>query len=200
MDSPLPGVPGRAYVENMGVQRLVTAEELERMGEQDFGFELVRGQLVPVTPPGGEHGLLTVFLTGELQQFARARGLGRVYSESGYVLTRNPDTVRGPDVSFVCIARPAGIKGPLGFITGAPDLAIEIRSPDNTLAALAEKASDYLEAGGRLVWVVDPPSRTVRVYRPGQPVQVLSGKATLDGEDALPGFKLPLTRLFAELD
>ncbi len=184
----------------MAVRHLVTAEELERMGSPDFGFELVRGELVPVTPAGREHGALTAFLIAELTAFVRARNLGRVYNELGFKLFTNPDTVRAPDVSFVSWDREAAFKGRRGFVPGAPDLAIEIVSEDNTAAQLAAKATEYLEAGTRLVWVVDPESRQVTVHRPDQAVLTLSATQTLDGGDVLPGFTLLLTRLFAELD
>jgi len=85
----------------MAIRQLVTAEELERMGSPDFGYELVRGNLVPVTPAGRERGALTAFLIAELSLFVRPRALGRVYHELGFQLFTNPDTVRAPDVSFV---------------------------------------------------------------------------------------------------
>lgn len=185
----------------MAVKHLITAEQLERIGKQDYSFELVRGELVPVTPAGREQGILAGFLTVELGMFARERELGRVYvAETGFTLQRNPDTVRAPDVSFVRRERDAALRSRRGFVPGAPDLAIEIRSPDNALAKLATKAGEYLMSGGRLVWIVDPMLRQVHVHRPRQAVIVLSSDATLDGGDVLPGFALPLSRLFAELD
>ncbi len=183
----------------MGVHHLVTADELERMGREDL--ELVRGELVPVmTPAGGEHGALAAFLTVELGTLVRAKHLGRVYLEVGYRLFTNPDTVRGPDISFVSKKREAAAQFRRGFIHGAPDLAVEIVSTDRTIAELTTKAREYLQAGTLLVWVVDPPTRTVQVHQPGQPVRTLSGGDTLEGGDVVPGFTLPLPQLFAELD
>ena len=184
----------------MAVRQLVTAEELERMGSPAFGFELVRGELVPVTPAGDMHGALAAALTGELRAFVQANHLGRVYVETGYRLFSNPDTVRGPDVSFVSRARAATLKRRRGFIHSAPDLAIEIVSEDNTPAQLATKAAEYLAAGTRLVWIVDPEPRHVRIHQPGRAVVTLPATDTLDGGDVLPGFTLPLAALFAELD
>ncbi len=182
----------------MGVRHLVTAGELERMGGD---FELVRGELVPVmTPAGRRHGRLAAFLTAELETFVRARRVGRVYVEVGYRLFSHPDTVRGPDVSFVSRERETTARGRGGFVPGAPTLAIEIASSDKPMAQLAAKAAEYLEAGALLVWVVDPTRRKVRVHRPGQAARTLSRADTLDGADVLPGFTLPLSRLFAELD
>ena len=184
----------------MAIRQLVTAEELERMGSPDFGYELVRGNLVPVTPAGRERGALTAFLIAELSLFVRPRALGRVYNELGFQLFTNPDTVRAPDVSFVSRDREAAFRGRRGFVTGVPDLAVEIVSFDKAVAEVSVKAADYLEAGTPLVWVVDPHSRQVMVYQPGQAVTTLSAADTLDGADVLPEFTLPLSRLFAELD
>jgi len=182
----------------MAAHQLVTAEELERMGHQDFGYELVRGELVPVSPPGGEHGELATRIAAALYGFVQARRLGTVYVETGYVLFRDPDTVRGPDVSFLSRDRAARVRDRRGFVPGAPDLAIEIRSPDNTPAELSDKAQEYLDAGARLVWVVDPPSRSVQVHQAGHPPRVLSKGEVLDAGEVLPGFTLPLAELFSE--
>ena len=205
-DAPLPRGSGRAYVETstlqprawrMAVRHLVTADALERMGAKDF--ELVRGELVRVTPAGGWHGGLAAFLAAELSAFVRPRQLGRVFVEVGFKLFSNPDTVRGPDVSFVSRDRHAALKR-RGFLHGAPDLAIEIVSFDKTVTETSAKAADYLEAGTPLAWVVDPDARQVLLHRPGRGVTTLSAAETLDGGDVLPGFSLPLSRLFAELD
>jgi Uma2 family endonuclease len=184
----------------MQAKPLVTAEDLWRMGERDYDFELVAGRLVPVTPAGGRHGAVAARLTGALVAHVEAHGLGVVYvAETGYVLRRNPDTVRAPDLSFVSRERPAGREVSLGFIEGPPDLAIEVRSLDDTMAELTRKAEDYLAAGARLVWVVRPERRKVDVHRPGLPVGHLGDDGTLDGYDVVPGFRLPLGKLFAGL-
>jgi Uma2 family endonuclease len=182
----------------MATHQLVTAEELERMGSRNGDYELVRGVLVPVTPPGPDHGELAAYLSAQLVAFTRPRRLGTVYVESGYVLFRGPDTVRGPDVSFLSPERAAQVKGRRGFVPFAPDLAVEVRSPDDSPADLSAKAQDYLDAGARLVWVVDPPARTVQVREPGRAPRVLGIDAVLDGGEVLPGFALPLAELFGE--
>ncbi len=183
----------------MAVRNLVTADDLERMGRADL--ELVRGELVAVmTRAGEQHGTLAAFLTVVVGTFVRTHDLGRVYVEVGYKLFSDPDTVRGPDVSFVSRKRQTTAKPRRGFIRGAPDLAIEIVSSEKPVAQLTAKALEYIEAGTLLVWVVDPDPREVRVHRPGQPALTVSKTDTLDGADVLPGFTLPLFRLFAELD
>ncbi len=195
---PLPPSPSRAYVGIMDVEYLVTADQLERMGRPDL--ELVRGVLVPVmTPAGGEHGALAALLTMRIGAFVEAHRLGRVYVEVGYKIFSDPDTVRGPDLSFVSTGREAAAPYRKGFIHGAPDLAIEIVSQDKTIAQLTAKAREYLRAGTLLVWVVDPPTRSVRVHQQGRRVATLSKDATLDGGTVLPGFTLPLAHLFADM-
>jgi Uma2 family endonuclease len=179
---------------------LVTAEDLERMGERGHLFELVRGELVPVNPPGGEHGELAAIIAAELLAYVRPRGLGRVYVESGFVLSRGPDTVRGPDVSFVSREREAAAGLRRGFLLAAPDLAVEIWSPDNSMPSLRAKTREYLAAGTRRVWLVDPRRRLVEVHTPGRPVTTLATGDTLHGDDVVPRFALPLSRLFAVLD
>lgn len=184
----------------MAVPHLVTAEELERMGKRDYDYELVRGRLVPVSPAGAEQGALAGFLVIELGAFVRAANLGLVYTaETGFILSRNPDGVRAPDLSVVTRDRPAGVRPPRGFIEGAPDLAIEIRSPDNTMAELTAKAAEYLDGGARLVWIVNPASRQVQVHRPGVSAARLTERDVLDGGDVVPGFALPVARLFGVL-
>ena len=183
----------------MVTQQLVTADELEAMGREDL--ELVRGVLVPVmTPAGGEHGALAAFLAVELGTFVRARNLGRVYVEVGYKIFSNPDTVRGPDLSFVSRQREGKARFRRGFIHGAPDLAIEIVSQDRAIDELTTKAHECLEAGTLLVWVVDPLTRTVHVHGSGRPITTLTANGTIDGGAVLPGFTLSVSRLFAEVE
>jgi Uma2 family endonuclease len=184
----------------MGVPHLVTVEELERMGS-DARSELIRGELVPVSPPGGEHGELAVRLAVALANFVRPLRLGTVYVETGFILSRHPDTVRGPDLAFLSRERRASLGGRIrGFIPGAPDLAVEIRSPDDPLAELSVKAAEYLRAGTRLVWIIDPAAETVHVQRSGGAPSALRPDASLDGEPVITGFRLPLNELFAEPD
>ncbi|HEX9581588.1 MAG TPA: Uma2 family endonuclease [Gemmatimonadales bacterium] len=182
----------------MAPRHLVTAEELERMGEMDFGYELVRGKLVPVSPAGDRHAELAAVVTGALFAFVRPRHLGVVHVEAGYILARDPDTVRGPDVAFISRERRRVARGQRGFVSGAPDLAVEVRSSDKPFAELQAKGAEYLEAGTRLVWLVDPLSQTVQVHEPGRAPRVLAIGGVLDGGDVLPGFTLPLAELFAE--
>lgn len=181
----------------MSTHQLVTAEELERMSTLDGDYELVRGKLVPVNPPGPIQGHLAIRIGGALDTFVRARRLGTVHVETGYILARGPDTVRGPDVSFLTRERATAL-GSRGFVPHGPDLAVEIRSPDQTLAELTSKIQEYLDAGTRLAWLVDPRSQTIRVQEPARAPRVLEVGDVLDGGDVVPGFRLALKELFEE--
>ncbi len=158
-------------------------------------MELVRGQVVREPPAGFEHGWLGVEIAAILRQFVQVRSLGKVVgSDAGFVLFDEPPTVRAPDVAFV--ARDRLTFDPKRFAPLAPDLAVEIVSPSNTVSEIHGKVMDYLDAGTRVVWVVDPGSRSVTVYRARDDVQWLTGDDDLDGEPVLPGFRLRLSELF----
>jgi Uma2 family endonuclease len=172
----------------------VTAEELFAHPEHRYR-ELVRGALRVREPPGGVHGLVAARLAGLLIEHVERHALGTVLVESGYVLRRNPDTVRGPDLSFIGAARLAPGAIPVAFIPGAPDLAVEILSPDDRPGEIEERLADYFAAGTRLVWVVEPRTGTVVVRHPGRAPRTLDRSATLDGEDVVPGFACPVRRL-----
>ena len=115
-------------------------------------------------------------------------------AESGYVLFTCPDTVRGPDASFV---RRERIPDPIprGFARFAPDLAIEVLSPSNRPGEVLEKVGDYLNAGTLVVWVIDPDRRQARVYRADGTMVTVTENEPLDGEDVLPGFTCVLSEV-----
>jgi len=173
-------------------------EYAELPDEDDAVVELVGGMLVREPIPGPEHGALTVDLAAALRAHARRRGLGRVYAETGYILSTSPPTVRGPDVSFVAASRPVVRGTPGGYIQGAPDLAVEIVSPSNRAGPMQAKVAEYVSAGALLVWVVYPRSRTVAVHVSRTEVHMLGMGDALDGCDVLPGFRLPLADLFVD--
>ncbi|MGD2114095.1 MAG: Uma2 family endonuclease [Acidobacteriota bacterium] len=178
-------------------ERTLHAEELPYATDEEGLCELVHGDLVREPPPGEKHGWIAGNVFGPLWWFVRAHGLGRVYStEAGFVLARDPDTVRAPDVAFVSAERlDAGTRrGP--YFEGAPDLAVEVLSPGNRRAALRAKIRDYLEAGAKAVWVIDPAARTLTIHRPGHLPEILSKADTVDGGAAVPGFRLPVREIF----
>jgi Uma2 family endonuclease len=180
-----------------GDERLLTIAEFEQLPEEDASrSELIRGRVVRSPRPASLHGRLVVRLCRVLDEFAERHGAGVVVANIGVVLSRNPDTVRGPDVAFFSRERiPAS-----GYATaywGPPDLAIEITSPSNRVSEIQEKVTDYLDAGVRVAWVVDAPSRSVTVYHQDGTARILRSNDVLEGDDVLPGFRLPLAAFFA---
>jgi len=173
----------------------VTAEELFDYPDAKY-YELVRGVPRVCEPPGGVHGRLAMRLGARLDEHVNRLGLGTVLVEAGYVLQRAPDTVRGPDISFIGIASLAPDRIPEQFIPGAPDLAVEILSPDDRWSEVEEKVADYLGGGARLVWLVDSRQRRVTVRYPDRPATIIAADGELNGEEVVPGFKLALAEVF----
>ena len=171
---------------------LITADELLRI--PDRHAELVRGVLIVREPPGLPHGRIAVELAAALVTHVRANGLGRVYVESGFKLGSNPDTVRGPDLAFISQRRIPDPE-PRGYPDLAPDLAVEVLSPDDRPGDVLGKVSEYLSAGTMLVWVIDPDRRLARVYRADGTEQVVADYEALQGEDIVPGFACPLASI-----
>jgi len=179
------------------VEHVWTVEELLALGEE-ARYELIEGRLVPMSPTGLLHGDVELALAAALRAFVHPRRLGRVVvGEVGFVLRRDPDTVRAADVAFIRAERlpPEGL--PTGFFEGAPDLAVEILSPSDRYPDLLYKISQWLEAGTQQVWVVDPARRTVTIFQPDGTLRLLHEPDELDGGDLLPGFRCPVRDLFA---
>ncbi|HLH24176.1 MAG TPA: Uma2 family endonuclease [Chloroflexota bacterium] len=178
--------------------RLMTAAELERLPDDGQRHELVRGELRTMAPPGFEHGGVTLRCGSSLLIHVDAHQLGKVVTDAGFLLATDPDIVRLPDVAFVTRERADAAGRVRGFWVGAPDLAIEIISPNDLYGEVDEKVADYLEYGTRLVLVANPRRCTVAAHRPGQPVQMYAGDDILQAEDIVPGWKLPLPDLFRQ--
>ena len=177
-------------------KHLVTAEELERMPDDDFRYELVEGRIVRMSPVGGVHGGLTAGFIALLVQHVKAARIGAVATGLGFILARNPDTVRAPDVAFINRQRiPAGGL-PKGFWNGAPDLAIEVLSPDDRPSDVRTKVDEYLTYGTGLVLVVDPDEQTVAAHRRGMPSLTFGVDDTLDLDDVVPGFRCLVREIF----
>ena len=174
-----------------------TAEELLVYSGAEH-CELVRGELVVYEPPSFEHGATVMAIAAPLAAYVRQRALGTVVVESGCVLQRDPDTVRGPDISFVSRARLSPDRIDETYFEGAPDLVIEVLSPSNTRRQIREKVADYLAAGARLVWVVDPRAEHVVVHRATGPAEVVPWNEPLDGGDVVPGFTITIAELISE--
>lgn len=177
-------------------QRL-TLEEYASLDEPENQWitELVRGLVVREPRPGSLHGRVQVELGRILGNWARESRRGLVVAESGFILSDDPATLRGPDIAVVLDGR-SGEGQPGGWIRGAPDVAVEVLSPSDTSSGVMEKVLEYLEAGAKLVWIVDAQARSVTVYRPDRSASLLRGGDTLLGEDVLAGFTIALGDLF----
>lgn len=176
----------------------VTAEQALDWPDPDARFELAAGVVQPMTPAGGGHGAIEVNLVYLLSAHVRPRRLGMVFSaDTGFLLGRDPDTVRCPDVAFVAADRlpPGGVPG-RGFVELAPDLAVEVRSPTDRTRASRAKVAEYLGVGVRQVWTIDPASRTVTVHTPDGTARRLAEGETLDGGDVVRGFGCVVDELF----
>ncbi len=158
--------------------------------------ELVAGQVIELAPPGFRHGTLVVSLAQRLRDFADAHNLGTVVADSGFVLSADPPTVRGPDIAVVLRPRIPS-PPPVAFFPGPPDLAVEVLSPDDRPAEVAAKVADYLRAGTQAVWVIDPQQQTLSAHT-DRGSAVYRREETLRGEPPLPEFELALRELFAD--
>jgi Uma2 family endonuclease len=171
--------------------RLLTADELLRLPDDGSRYELVQGELKKMSPSGLEHGRIAARIAIHLGAHVRQHRLGEVYiAEAGFVLTREPDTVRAPDVSFVRADR---VVSTSGFMPGAPDLSVEVISPSDLATEVHRKTEQYLRAGTRAVVVVDPENRIVYVHRTSGPESVTT---VLVVDDVVPGWKMPLSEIF----
>lgn len=175
----------------------MTADELFMMPEDSFLYELVKGELRKMSPPGSEHGMLVARLTIALGSYVEAHNLGVAFgAETGFKLASNPDTVLAPDFAFVSNERIPETGIPVAYWPGAPDLAVEVISPGNTRREMEEKIREYFSAGVRLIWMVYPKRRTVTVHRPGHEALTLTENEMLDGQDVVPGFQYNIAKLF----
>jgi Uma2 family endonuclease len=180
-------------------ERLLSAEEFARLPDPCDGgqLELIEGRVVEMAPAGYSHGRRSGRIISRLDSFASEHALGYGISESGFLLRSNPDVVRVPDAAFVSTERDTQDSG---YFQGAPDLAVEVMSPNDRERDVLTKVGEYLDAGAQRVWVVRAASRTVSVYFAGGDVLTLRAGDALNSDHAgfsVAGFALPLDELFA---
>lgn len=176
---------------------LLTLEEFERLPKEDaYRVELSRGRVVREPPPSARHGWLVQKLFRLLVGHVGEHGIGIVINETGFLLSVDPPTVRGPDLAVILSENLPQDGLPEGWWTRPPDLAIEVLSPSNSAVEIGEKVLDYLGAGTPLVWVVDPHTETVTVHGPRRESRWLTLGDDLEGGEALPGFRIALADLF----
>lgn len=175
-------------------EKLLTAEEYWKTCDIE-NTELIDGKVVELMPPGFDHGQFAGNIGAALRAFVRKHKLGRISVEGGFTLRRRPDTVRGPDVSFISFEK-LGDQSTHAFIEGTPTLAVEVVSPGDLWSEVENKVQLYLETGTEVVWIVDPKTESVTVRTTGES-RLYAKTDTLPGEPILPGFKLPLKEIFS---
>jgi Uma2 family endonuclease len=179
----------------VSITETLTAEQLFQ--RPDLGrCELLRGELVLMSPSGSLHAIVAASVAGILYDYVAQHKLGWVFgAEGGFQIGHDPDTVRAPDVAFVRADRmPATVPG--GFFPGPPDLAVEVLSPHDRASEVLAKVSDWLDAGCRKVWVVDPETRNVAVYAPKAETLILRRSDVLSDEDIFPGLRIEVREIF----
>ena len=177
---------------------LMTADEFyDFCCRNDGRYELVDGKVVEMAPANEQHGNVAFNITGSFYIYSRQSGTGSGGVETGYRVREDPDTVRGPDVSFNVRSREEGEEFRLPrFVPGAPDIAVEVFSPSNTHTEMRRKVAEYLAAGSQRVWIAYPSTRSVAVHRSDGTTITYSGDDVITDEELLPGFSLPLADIF----
>jgi Uma2 family endonuclease len=174
----------------------LTVDDLDQMDLGDGRYELIDGELVEMTPAGLDHGEIGFTVGARIWNHVRDTQLGTVYNaDTGFTLA--PHEVRCPDVAFVSRARLAGVPDTTKIARFVPDLVVEVVSPTDRPEAVAKKVAEWLAAGVALLWLFRPKTRSVTVYRPGQPPETLGPDRVLSGGEVLPGFRVRVADFFA---
>ena len=177
--------------------RPMTAEELLNLPDDGFRYELIRGKLSKRLPAGQTHGQYAWNIGISLGGHAKANRLGKSYiADTGFILETDPDHVRAPDFAFISNERLNEIGESDGFAQGAPDIAVEVISPNDRYTEVEEKVADWLNAGCRAVIVVNPRDRTVNLHRSPTDTITLTQSDTLQLDDIVPGWRMPIQDIF----
>jgi Uma2 family endonuclease len=188
-----PGKTQRTVMSTTTQTHLMTAEELIRLPDDSLCHELIKGELLTMSPPGDVHGGATINLTLVLGNFVKEKGLGIVVPEIGFKLESNPDTVLAPDLAFIARDR-VGARVP-GYRLSPPDLAVEVRSQWDTKPKIDRKTALWLKLGAKSVWNVDPKKRTVEVNRADGEKKLFHETDELV-DDTVPGFRVKVSEIF----
>ncbi len=179
----------------MATKTLMTSTDFWHSGSQTDGFELVRGELIPMPPPGDQHDVVCVNASFMLKTYTKRIGRGVVMSnDSGIITEKDPDSVRGVDVALYLA--PSWQAVPEGYSDLAPDLAVEVRSPSQSWSQVVAKVAEYLKMGVKLVWVIDYKVKRLTVFSPDREPETFAAENEWDGGTVLPGFHCNVAELF----
>lgn len=176
----------------------MTADEFAALPNDGLRLELIKGELVAMAPAFEDHGETSMRIAGYLYNHVIVEKLGKMYASTGFLLGRDPDTVRAPDAAFIQKSRLISNRGQAAWVQVVPDLVVEVVSSGDRASAIAQKVQMWLDAGVRLVWVAYPVTNTLVVHRRDAPPQILNREDTLDGGEVLPGFRLPVAQAFGD--
>ena len=178
-------------------KHLLTAEQFAALPLAGLRSELIQGELHTMPPTFEDHGEITMRLSVILGQYVLAQRLGKLYAaETGFLIARDPDTVRAPDIAFIAQARLSAPHSAPRWVPTIPDLVVEVVSSADRPAEVSAKVAMWLAAGVRLVWVVRPEEHTIDVHQPDAPSTTLTATETLDGADVVPGFMTDVATIF----
>jgi Uma2 family endonuclease len=175
----------------------LTLEEFAQLPDDGVRHEISEGELITMPPPKSLHTLIALVILEALQAYLKQRGGARAFPEAGYVLSRDPLSIRQPDVSVLSTERIQS-TAPDDYFEGAPELAVEVVSPSDSAEDLDVKVEQYLQSGAKQVWILYPKTKRIHVFQPDSQVRVLDGMQTLEGGDLLPGFSMKVVEVFSE--
>jgi len=187
-------------IEDVATQeKLITGEDLLAMGSVADLYELVEGRIKPMSPTGFAHGQYEVNFAQHLQRFVEQQKTGKVVTgEVGIYIRRDPDTIRAADVAYISNERLAQRQKKKGYLDIAPDLIVEIMSPDDNWSDVTQKMREYFSIGVKLIWIADPEAKTIYAHRSVTDVREFKMGDTLTGDDVLTGFSVTVAALFED--
>ncbi len=179
---------------------VMTVEEFAQLHSDYWRYELIRGEVLRMPPAGGRHGLIAGEVAIRVGHALLTSGAGKTFlADTGFLLARDPDVLLAPDAAFIRADRLSKDVVKIGYLEIAPDIVLEVLSPNDRASDVMAKVSEYLRAGAQILWLVDPDRKTITVYRPGMQPEELSGSDELDGGEIIPELRIPLAEIFEPL-
>lgn len=182
------------------LDRVSTIDDLLALPDDGKRYELHNGEIVEVGTSSSKHTVLGAWIAFMLISFVKAHKLGGLVTGADGTYELNALNTKVPDAAYISKEKSAILPRGTVFFPSAPDLAVEIKSPSNSVNEMRDLALPYLSNGTRLVWAIDPDEKKVQVYRTGAQPFEISGDGELEGYDVLPGLNLRLVEMFAEIE